>query len=126
MALHKRHIYEEAAKKYHVQVVQSKRIIQFFLDEVIRELAEKGVVELRNFGVFKVVKRKARRARNMRTGEEMMMSERKRVVFKNGKLMIKAIENPGAAEMENATEEGIEDVLGDHYNPSNPNHNFPF
>ena len=45
---------------------------------------EEGRIELRNFGVFEVKKRKARQARNPRTGETVMVPERCVVRFKSG------------------------------------------
>ena len=50
-------------------------------------LAEEGRVELRNFGVFAVKKRKSRQGRNPRTGEKVMVGERITVTFKPGLVM---------------------------------------
>ena len=46
---------------------------------------QKGRVELRNFGVFVVKRRKPRRSRNPRTGEKIMVGERFTVTFKPGR-----------------------------------------
>ncbi len=53
------------------------------LDGIINALASEGRLELRQFGVFEVVTRKAR---NPRTGEEAV-PERQSVKFKPGKIM---------------------------------------
>lgn len=45
------------------------RIIQMFLDMIVERLAVGERFELRDFGVFEVVKRQAKKARNPRTGE---------------------------------------------------------
>ena len=62
---------------------------------IIREesdiLGKTGRLELRNFGVFIVKTRKPRKARNPRTGEEVMAPEKKVVTFKAGKEMLKKI-----------------------------------
>ena len=64
-----------------------KQVVQMTLDRIIDVLAAKGRIELRNFGVFTVKKRKARKARNPRTGEEVMVPEKNVVTFKPGRLM---------------------------------------
>ena len=61
-----------------------KESIQKVFDGIIAVLGEEGRIELRNFGVFEVTKRKARKARNPRTGETVMVPERRTVRFKTG------------------------------------------
>src|SRR5208337_1760512 len=46
-----------------------------------------GRIELRNFGVFEVKRRKARKARNPRTGERVDVPPKNVVTFKPGKEM---------------------------------------
>ena len=46
--------------------VETTPIVQKTLDAIINVLAEEGRIELRNFGVFAVKKRKPRQARNPR------------------------------------------------------------
>ena len=58
-----------------------------FLDEIIGELTDGKRIELRDFGVFEIRKRAARKARNPRTGEVAHVPEKSVVVFKVGKLM---------------------------------------
>ena len=65
--------------------LETKLIVQKTLDAIINVLAEEGRVELRNFGVFVVKKRKPRLARNPRTGEKVMVGERSTVTFKPGR-----------------------------------------
>ena len=50
-------------------------------------MLEEGRVELRDFGVFQVKRRKARKARNPRTGHQVDVPEKLVVTFKPGKLM---------------------------------------
>ena len=66
---------------------ETRLIVQKTLDAIINVLAEEGRVELRNFGVFVVKKRKPRLARNPRTGEKVMVGERSTVTFKPGRVM---------------------------------------
>ncbi|MFN9540151.1 MAG: HU family DNA-binding protein [Planctomycetota bacterium] len=66
---------------------QVKGTVQKLLESVIETLAEEGRVELRNFGVFEVKKRKPRHARNPKTGEQVPIPARSVVTFKPGKEM---------------------------------------
>jgi integration host factor subunit beta len=66
---------------------QAQDIVQRVLDGIIATLVEKGRIELRNFGVFAVKKRKAHQARNPRTGQRVLVPERAVVTFKPGREM---------------------------------------
>ena len=79
--------------------VETKPIVQKTLDAIIDILAEEGRVELRNFGVFAVKKRKPRQGRNPRTGEKVMVGEQVTVKFKPGR----AVEERVAMERGNGT-----------------------
>jgi nucleoid DNA-binding protein len=63
------------------------RVVQMVFDGIIETLATAGRVELRNFGVFAVKKRRARAARNPRTGERVAVPERVTVRFWAGREM---------------------------------------
>ena len=67
--------------------LETRLIVQKTLDAIINVLAEDGRVELRNFGVFEVRRRKPRQGRNPRTGEKVMVGERCTVTFKPGRAM---------------------------------------
>jgi integration host factor subunit beta len=58
----------------------------------VKILVENGCVELRNFGVFEVRWRKARWARNPRTGETVMVPKRCTVIFKPGQVLKQHVE----------------------------------
>lgn len=77
------------------------QIIQQTLDGVIETLVREGRMELRNFGIFQVKERKARKARNPRTGEVVYLPKRLVVTFKAGKEMQQRVrqleEVPGLA-----------------------------
>ncbi|MCD0459901.1 HU family DNA-binding protein [Roseiconus lacunae] len=66
---------------------QTKKIVQRTFDSIIDTLVRDGRIELRNFGVFEVKPRAARRARNPRTGDEVIVPEKHVVTFKPGKYM---------------------------------------
>ncbi len=83
----KRDLCEKIARRTDNTHIIVKEIIQMFLDEIISELSESRRIELRDFGVFEIRKRAARKARNPRTGEVAYVPEKSVVVFKVGKLM---------------------------------------
>ncbi len=64
-----------------------KDILQTFLDEIIAELAQGNRLEFREFGVFEVRERAARRAQNPRTLEKVEVPAKRIVKFKVGRLM---------------------------------------
>ncbi len=70
----------------HTKVVV-KDILQAFLDEIIRELSLGNRLEFREFGVFEVKERRARRAQNPRTLEKVEVPAKRVVKFKVGRLM---------------------------------------
>lgn len=77
----------QIAKEMGLRQADIKQIVQMTLDGIVEVLAKEERLELRNFGVFEVRTRKPRKARNPRTGEEVMVPERKVVTFKPGKIM---------------------------------------
>ena len=82
---------KDVAKNIAAKLQQSqtlvKQIVQCTLDAFIEVLATDGRLELRNFGVLEVKHRKARTARNPRTGAQVFADEHYIVAFKPGKVM---------------------------------------
>ncbi|GHS91503.1 hypothetical protein FACS1894139_13110 [Planctomycetales bacterium] len=70
-----------------VPAQQVKEIVQRTLDEIVAVLVKEKRLELRNFGVFEVRRRKARKARNPKTGEKVYLEEHNVVMFSAGKIM---------------------------------------
>jgi nucleoid DNA-binding protein len=64
-----------------------KDVLQRFLDEIIDELSVGNRLEFREFGVFEVRERAARRAQNPRTLEKVSVPAKRVVKFKVGRLM---------------------------------------
>jgi len=64
-----------------------KDILQRFLDEIIDELAQGNRLEFREFGVFEVRGRAARKAQNPRTLEKVAVPAKRVVKFKVGRMM---------------------------------------
>ncbi len=75
------------ARATKLRQADTRRIVQMVFDGIIDALAGQGRIELRNFGVFEVKHRKARKARNPRTGEEVLVPAKKVVTFKPGLVM---------------------------------------
>jgi integration host factor subunit beta len=67
--------------------LKTKEIVQKTFDAIVETLVEDHRIELRNFGVFEVKKRAARKARNPRTGDKVFVPEKFVVTFKPGKEM---------------------------------------
>ena len=77
-----------------------KRIIQGFIDEIIDELAKGNRLEFREFGVFEIKERAARRARNPRTGVPVTVPAKKVVHFKAGRLMKERVQDESGQRVE--------------------------
>jgi nucleoid DNA-binding protein len=79
------------AGKMEIRQTDAKQIIQMVFDGISDTLASEGRLELRRFGVFEVRTRKAHHARNPKTGESVMVPERKVVSFKPGKDIVEKV-----------------------------------
>ncbi len=99
-----------------------KHIVQKTFDSIIATLVEEGRIELRNFGVFQVRPRAARKARNPRTGKQVEVPEKFVVSFKPGKIMeeqVNSIEGTSLAQkIRDAIASGNLDSLSDEDDPS--------
>ena len=67
--------------------LKTKEIVQKTFDAIVETLMSEMRIELRNFGVFEVKKRAARKARNPRTGDKVFVPAKFVVTFKPGKEM---------------------------------------
>tara|TARA_Y100000996_G_scaffold393483_1_gene357049 strand:- start:261 stop:548 length:288 start_codon:yes stop_codon:yes gene_type:complete len=65
------------------------RVFNIFLDEIKTALKNNERVELRNWGIFYQKIQKSRSARNPKTGEKIITSEKKNVNFKMSKELFK-------------------------------------
>lgn len=64
-----------------------KQIVQLVINGIIETIVKEERLELRNFGVFEVKHRKARKARNPKTDEVVIVPERASITFRPGKFM---------------------------------------
>src|SRR5690242_20317396 len=87
--------------------LKTKEIVQKTFNAIVETLVEERRIELRNFGVFEVKARAARKARNPRTGQRVDVPEKFVVTFKPGKEMeekVRELEQRLAAEGRSLTE----------------------
>jgi DNA-binding protein HU-beta/integration host factor subunit beta len=83
----KKEIVKTISEEIGLTQLKTKEIVQKTFDAIVETLVEDGRIELRNFGVFEVKKRAARKARNPRTGDRVDVPEKYVVTFKPGKEM---------------------------------------
>jgi len=83
----KKEIVKTISEEIGLTQLKTKEIVQKTFDAIVETLVEEKRIELRNFGVFEVKKRAARKARNPRTGEKVYVPEKFVVTFKPGKEM---------------------------------------
>ncbi len=112
----KKEIVKEIADRIGLTQLKTKEIVQMTFDAIVETLVENDDhrIELRNFGVFEVKQRAARKARNPRTGERVDVPPKNVVTFKPGKKMeerVRSITNVPA--MSAADEGGVEDGESD-------------
>jgi integration host factor subunit beta len=83
----KKEIVKEISEQLGLTQLKTKEIVQKTFDAIVDTLLREKRIELRNFGVFEVKRRKARKARNPRTGERVDVEPKNVVTFKPGKEM---------------------------------------
>lgn len=83
----KKEIVKTISEEIGLTQLKTKEIVQKTFDAIVDTLVEEKRIELRNFGVFEVKRRAARKARNPRTAERVDVPEKYVVTFKPGKEM---------------------------------------
>jgi nucleoid DNA-binding protein len=83
----KKEIVKQISDRIGLTQLKTKEIVQLTFDAIVDTLLADKRIELRNFGVFEVKLRKARKARNPRTGEKVDVPPKNVVTFKPGKEM---------------------------------------
>ncbi len=88
-------VYEsQEIREYGLSRKEVAAVVGVFIEklrESIEKLKEDDRIELRGFGTFGIKKRKARVARNPKTGEEVKVPDRKTPFFKPGREMKQAV-----------------------------------
>ena len=83
----KKEIVKTISEEIGLTQLKTKEIVQKTFDAIVETLVDERRIELRNFGVFEVKKRAARKARNPRTGDKVFVPAKFVVTFKPGKEM---------------------------------------
>jgi integration host factor subunit beta len=100
----KKEIVKTISEELGLTQLKTKEIVQKTFEAIIETLVADKRIELRNFGVFEVKKRKARQARNPRTSEKVFVPEKYVVTFKPGKEMEQRVRDLEEQESRQATE----------------------
>jgi len=88
----KRELVVQIANETGLTQLEVKEVIQRTLDRIVDALAQGNTIELRNFGIFKPVKRKARVGRNPNNPTvEVRIPEKWIADFKPGRIMKKRV-----------------------------------
>ena len=96
----KKEIVKTISEEIGMTQLRTKEIVQKTFDAIVETLVADGRIELRNFGVFEVKQRAARKARNPRTGQRVDVPQKFVVTFKPGKEMeekVRQLEEAAAA-----------------------------
>ena len=101
----KKELVSRIAEKTGQTKVVTKEVIQLFLDEIIGELGKGNRLEFREFGVFEIKERAARKAQNPRTLEKVYVPAKQVVKFKVGRLMKERVAAIAAEEQERLARE---------------------
>jgi integration host factor subunit beta len=121
----KKEIVKQIAERVELTQLKTKEIVQMTFKAIVDTLIEEKRIELRNFGVFEVKQRKARKARNPRTGDRVDVPPKNVVTFKPGKEMEERVRRmtdvPALAEEEEelVTASG-HNGADDHQEPAKP------
>ena len=83
----KKQIVKQIADRIEETQLKTKEIVQLTFEAIVDTLISDRRIELRNFGVFEVKRRKPRKARNPRTGKAVEVPAKVVVAFKPGREM---------------------------------------
>ena len=81
------------SEKSELTKVDTEKALKAFIDTVTEELKNGGKVQLVGFGTFEVTERAARKGRNPKTSEEIMIPASKSPRFKAGKALKDIVKN---------------------------------
>ncbi|MBI1337111.1 MAG: integration host factor subunit beta [Phycisphaera sp.] len=105
----KKELIDQIADATGTKRVEVKKIVQAFLDNIIIELGKGNRLEFRDFGVFEVKQRQARKAQNPKTLEQVWVPPKRTVKFKVGRLMKQTLSNDEGAPIQFPTRNDDDD-----------------
>jgi len=82
-----------------IEPKQAVPYVETFLEIILESLGKGERIEIRDFGVFQIIERNARMARNPRTGVKVHIGPKRTVKFKTGKALLERVRNAGFREM---------------------------
>lgn len=85
--MNKAQIVSRVARDTKMTKVRTLRVIDGFLDQIMRALKKGDRASLVGFGTFNVARRRARRGRNPQTGAPITIPARRVVRFTSGKTL---------------------------------------
>ena len=109
----KKEIVKQISEELGLTQLKTKEIVQKTFNAIVETLLRDRRIELRNFGVFEVKQRKARKARNPRTGERVDVPPKNVVTFKPGKEMEEKVRKMKNVPLMTDDEDDDSDEIGD-------------
>ena len=91
--MNKTELISAMSEKSELTKVDAEKALKAFIDTVTDELKNGGKVQLVGFGTFEVGERAARKGRNPKTSEEIMIPASKSPRFKAGKALKDIVKN---------------------------------
>jgi DNA-binding protein HU-beta len=82
---------QATSKKFKITLSQADDIVSYVYETIVNTIKSGERVIIPGLGVFGVKERKAKKARNPRTGEEVVIPKRKVVVFRAAKSLKEAV-----------------------------------
>ncbi len=126
----KKEIVKAISEQTGLTQLETKRIVQMTFDAIVETLvtSKERRIELRNFGVFEVKRRAARKARNPRTGDKVDVPEKYVVTFKPGKEMeerVRILEGSEDPSGDDHATDGENMIPSDSFLPADQPHRTP-
>jgi integration host factor subunit beta len=109
----KKEIVKQISDRIGLTQLKTKEIVQLTFDAIVDTLLADRRIELRNFGVFEVKLRKARKARNPRTGDKVDVPPKHVVTFKPGKEMEERVRRLTESELSGESSVSANDHVSD-------------
>ncbi len=79
--------------------------VEAFMEVILECLGKGDRIEIRDFGVFQILERQGRAARNPRTGERVQVDAKRTVKFKAGKSLLERVREAGFQEAAQKSEQ---------------------
>ncbi len=93
----KKEMIHQIAVDLHVDQTIVRAVVQRCLDDILDTTIKEGRLELRNFGVFEVKHRAARKARNPKTNQEVFVPAKRVLTFQAGKNVASRVKATGSS-----------------------------